>query len=208
MNDKSSLEKAISNLIIEERERKDIVIGAPHHTPGGIEKMPCKTHEAGDENTGFIARKLADMLHASSVIACNYPIDPNKSLGTDYSIQIVQWKTKYLIEIHGHGARRVSDNLIEVSSGSTKRNDSSMRFAETLKNNLNEYPTLKDYDVMGDITKIHFKAKSSATITTDLWTPFHIELPPSIRKDNNNNLPGFVDDFVNCLKETIDKICL
>ena len=208
MNKESLLEEAISRLLIEERERKDIVIGSPHHTPGGIEKMPCKDHEAGDENTGFIARRLAEMLNASSIIACYYQIDSNKSLETEYSLQIIQWKAKYLIEIHGHGAKAIPDNRIEISSGNTGRNGKSLHFAETLKKKLNEYSLLKDYEVSGDINSIHFKAKKSATIVTDLWIPFHIELPPSIRKDNNNKLPAFIDDFINSLKDTVEMLCV
>jgi hypothetical protein len=193
-------------LLIKEQERKDIIVGSPHHTPGGVAKMPCKDHEVGDENTGFITYKLAEKLKTSFIIACNYHIDSNKNLETVYSRQIKQWKPKYLIEIHGHGGKKAGLDCIEISSGNDRRNDKSKNFAQILKKKLDNYKELKKYEVDGDFDCIYFKATSSATITTDLWIPFHIELPPSIRKDNND-LPAFIDDFVNCLKETIEEVC-
>lgn len=212
MNEENLLENAISKLLIEEREKKDIVIGSPHHTPGGIEKMPCPDHEAGDENAGLIAQRVAEMLNASSIIACNYHIDSNKSLGTDYSLQIIQWKAKYLIEIHGHSGKRkrCDDTCIEISSGNSEREKYSRQFAEGLKNKMDKFEVLKEkeYEIKWKFDDLVFKASSSATITTDLWIPFHIELPPSIRKGKDNKLPVLSDDFIICLKDTIDEVCL
>ena len=216
MTESILLEKT-TRLLIQERERKDIVIGAPHHTPGGIGEMPCPDHTDGDENAGLIANKIADILNLSSIIACNYHIDSNKSLGTDYSLQIIKWKPTYLIEIHGHGAkkkergkkRECNDECIEISSGNKARSDDSERFAEVLKSKFQNYEDLKDYNVYGEFERLHFQASSSATIATDLWLPFHIELPPSLRKDkeNDNKPPKFIDDFVKCLTDTIKEIC-
>ena len=46
MSVKASLgNKKASLLIIEERKFKDIVIGVPHHAPGGVEKLPCAAHQ-------------------------------------------------------------------------------------------------------------------------------------------------------------------
>ena len=98
-------EKKRTILLIEERDRKDIVICAPHHTLKGIEYMPCPEHKDGDENTGFIAFEIAEKLNISSIIACNYRTDSNKSLQTDYSTQILKWSPNFLIEIHGHGGK-------------------------------------------------------------------------------------------------------
>jgi hypothetical protein len=87
--------KTASILLIEERERKDIIICAPHHSVGGIKSLPCPEHPDSDENSGLIARQIAEYLNLSSIIACNYRIDPNKNLRTDYSIQMsVWWKNR------------------------------------------------------------------------------------------------------------------
>ncbi len=198
-------------LLVEKRKREHVVIGAPHHTPGGIAYMPCPDHKAGDENTGLIADKLAEILDVSSIISCNYHIDSNKTLTTDYSSLIKRWKPKYLIEIHGHGGQKAKYD-IEISSGkpTKKRNENSVKFAKTLKDKIDRYKELKTYTVSGDIGAIYYRATISKTITTNLWIPFHIELPPSIRKDTKNNkdtLSKFIDKFIICLKETIDDVC-
>lgn len=195
-------------LLIEERANKSIVIGSPHHTPGGISEMPCPDHKAGDENAGLIARKLAERLDSCSIIAYNYTIDSNKELDTDYSKQVSSWKPKYLIEVHGHGAKKISDSCIEISSGKEEMNDISLSFANLLTTKLHDHEILKSYTICGDFKHLHFQASKTATITHDGWKAFHIELPPSIRKCDGNKLPSFIDIFILGLKETIDEICV
>lgn len=197
-----------SILVIEERERKDIVIGAPHHSVGGVKNLPCVEHPDADENTGFIARQIAETLKLSSIIACNYRVDPNKNLRTDYSMQIAQWTPKYLIEIHGHGAKAISDNLIEITAGSLTRNDFSKLFASTLQAKLSSNEELKNYVATGDFSKLHFKGTKSATIIDERWTPLQIELPPSLRLNpTDNKLPNFASDLTKYLIETITEVC-
>lgn len=200
--------KDASILLIEERERKDILIGAPHHAIGGKKDLPCVEHPDADENSGLIAHQIATTLNLSSIIACNYRVDPNKNLRTDYALQIAQWTPKYLIEIHGHGAKSASENLIEISSGSAARNDFSKKFADTLQSKLLKNDSLKKYVVSGDFSKLHFKGTKSATIIDERWIPLQIELPPSIRLDNENKLPEFCSDFINFLIETINEVCV
>lgn len=53
------IEKA-SIVLIVKRERKDFVIGAPHHSLGGAKTLPCHSHPVADENTGLIVRMIAD----------------------------------------------------------------------------------------------------------------------------------------------------
>jgi len=202
--------KIASILLIELRHRKDIVVGAPHHTLGGVKNMPCAEHEDGDENTGFIARQIAEKMNLSSAIACNYRIDPNKNLRTDYSLQIAMWAPKYLIEIHGHGAKggkRPDNSTIEISSGKMERNEISKSFAATLKEKMQKHEPLKNYNVCGDFNQIYFTAAKTATIIDDRWVSIHIELPPSIRLNSTKGLPTFTDDFVDCLIESINEIC-
>jgi len=197
-----------SILLTEERERKDIVIGAPHHSVGGVKKLPCVEHPEADENSGFIARQIAETLKLSSIIACNYRVDPNKNLRTDYSMQIAQWTPKYLIEIHGHGAKVISDNLIEITAGSLTRNDFSKLFASTLQTKLASNEELKNYVVLGDFSKLHFKGTKSATITDERWKPLQIELPPSLRLNpTDNKLPNYAADLTKYLIETINEVC-
>ena len=207
MTTKILFEKSASILLIEQRENRKIVLGAPHHTLGGIKNMPCPEHTDGDENTGFIAQQLAEQINCCSIIACNYPIDPNKSLSTDYSVQIEKWNPKYLIEIHGHGAKKIDDLRIEISSGKIESNEISKLFATTLKNKFNSNDILKKYDVCGDFNKIYFRASKTATIIDNRWTAIHIELPPSIRNNENNTLPTFSSEFIKYLYETINEVC-
>ncbi len=204
------LEKSASILLIEGRVETNIVVAAPHHTPGGNKNMPCPEHTDGDENTGIIARMLAETLNVSSIIACNYPIDSNKSLETDYARQILQWKPKYLIEIHGHGAKggaKPSDYIIEVSSGTEARETTAIEFANTLKEQLQIYSELENYNVKGEWDQIHFRASKTATIIDERWIPIHIELPPSLRLSPDNTLPEFITKFVDCLAVTIKQVC-
>lgn len=207
MTEQILFNKDASILLIEERERKDIVIGAPHHTLGGVKQMPCPEHMFGDENTGFIARRIAEIMNISSVIACNYRVDSNKNLRTDYSLQIAQWSPQYLIELHGHGAQKISDDTIEISSGIKERNEKSKFFAEILKSKFNNINSLKRFYINGDFFTIHFKAAKTSTIIDSRWTPFHIELPPSMRLDTSNNLPPFIEEAIECMVETITQVC-
>ena len=202
------LQNKTSILLIEERDRKDIIVGAPHHTPGGVKNMPCPEHHDGDENAGVIARQIADELKLSSIIACYYPIDSNKNLQTDYSIQIINWKPKYLIEIHGHGAKKIKDNAIEISSGSEEMNTISMEFSKCLQDKIQKKDNLKGYSINGDYKKIYFKASTTATITHHSWTSIHIELPPSLRLTSKNRLPRKTKKFIQLLEETITEVCI
>jgi hypothetical protein len=210
---KDSIKEALRNkkdslLLIEERDRKDIIIGAPHHSLGGIKYLPCKEHEDADENTGYIARQIARELNLSSIIACNYRIDPNKKLETDYSRVIIEWEPKYLIEIHGHGAKSADKYLIEISSGNAERTTLSKKFADTLTNKMVKHKSLKRFQASGDFNTIHFKAKKSATITTDKWNPIHIEIPPLLRLTKTNQLPKSSIYFTRLLVDTINEICI
>lgn len=209
-----SIKKAAASiLLVEQRENTNIVIAAPHHAPGGEEFMPCQEHPDADENTGFIARRIAERLNSSSIIACNYRIDPNKNLRTDYALQISQWMPTFLIEIHGHGARKKDnprkpdDVTVEISSGSAEKNELSMAFAQLLQQKFNAHDQLSRYTVCGDFTTIYFAAKQTATIVDDRWTAFHIELPPSLRLGKGDQLPATTDALVNALVETINGIC-
>ncbi len=198
-----------SILLTEERERKDIVIGAPHHSVGGVKNLPCVEHPNADENSGFIARHIAEALKISSIIACNYRVDPNKNLRTDYSMQIAQWAPKYLIEIHGHGAKSISDNLIEITAGSLTRNDFSQLFASNLQTKLSSYEELNKYVALGDFRKLYFQGTKSATITDERWKPLQIELPPSLRLNPvNNKLPKSASNLTKCLIESITEVCI
>ena len=100
-----------SLLIIEERGNNDIVVGVPHHAPAGKDFLPCPVHKESDENVGFLGRDVAEKLDCHSVIACNYTIDVNKCLSSDYIVQISKWKPAYLVEIHGYGKTKPNDDF-------------------------------------------------------------------------------------------------
>jgi hypothetical protein len=208
MTEQILLLETASILLIEERERKDILIGAPHHSVGGVKYLPCVEHPDADENSGLIARQIAETLKLSSLIACNYKVDPNKNLRTDYSMQIAQWTPKFLIEIHGHGAKSISDNLIEISAGSLTRNDFSKLVASILQTKLSSNDGLKKYVALGDFSKLHFKGTKSATIVDERWMALQIELPPSLRLNpSDNKLPSIAADLTQYLIETINEVC-
>jgi hypothetical protein len=178
-----------SLLIIEERPNRRIVVGVPHHAPGGTGTLPCPDHRMSDENAGYLGRFLAKRLNCCSVIACNYPIDANKSLKTDYSMQIGKWKPEILVEIHGHGGNRVGQDTVEISSGSYEWTEYAIKLAEKLALLLSKTRGLRNVRMTGDFQKIHFKATASASITTDRWISYHIELPPILRKLKSGRVP-------------------
>ena len=217
MNHEAILRSKKTILFAEKRRMTSIVIGSPHHAPGGVEKLRCKEHPEADENSGIIARRVAEKLNASSIIACNYHIDANKNLGTDYALQIAKWKSKYLIEIHGHSEKKIGNHKhrkigeeakkgIEISSGSEGRNKLSKEFASVLQKKLEQNSELKTLKACGDFKKIYFTASKTATITSGNWKALHIELPPMLRK-KGTKLPKNADDFINILAETIAEVC-
>lgn len=122
-------------------------------------------------------------------------------------MKISEWLPKYLIEIQGHGAEVISDDLIEVSTGKFKHNDLSMLFAFTLQRKLKKYKLFDRYRVIGDFEKVYFKGTKSATIIDERWFSLQIEIPPSLRIDRDNNLPIESLSFAEYLSETIDEIC-
>lgn len=172
---------APSLLIIEERPRKDIVVGVPHHAPSGQSTLPCPEHVDSDENAGFLGRYLAEALGCCSVIACNYPIDSNKYLQSDYTMQIARWSPKVLVEIHGHGGRKARSD-VEISSGSLGADSYSRALAERLSAALAGHALLEDISICGDYKKIYFKASKSLTISDGRWLSYHLELPYVLRK--------------------------
>lgn len=183
------IEKALSDtknyfLLTTLGEVKDVVIGVPHHAPLGVPNLPCKEHPDSDENAGYLGYEVARLLNCNSVIACNSPVDPNKNKDSDYCKNILSWKPKILVEIHGHGSRATKFD-VEISSGSSAKNIWSKRLAEKLRTKFSALPLLQSYTLSGDFNAIYFKAKNSFTITTNDWIAFHIELPKSIRKSKD-----------------------
>lgn len=197
--------KTQTSLVSDQREKSDIVIGAPHHAIGGVDELPCNPRRPADENTGFIAKGLADALGASVVIACNATVDPNKSMETEYSKQIISFKPKLLIEIHGHSGKKVPNNIIEVSSGSKEMNIHSELFSSILQTRLGKSEEFRAYTVKGTFENLIFKAAGSVTITNNRWTSIHIELPANLRKDRENNLPKSSKELVAVLAEAVQE---
>lgn len=179
----------VAILMIQKRDCTDIVVGVPHHAPAGQKTLPCPEHTDADENAGFLGRFLAEELNCCSIIACNYNIDSNKSDRSDYTSQILRWNPKVLIEIHGHGGKR-ADNLIEISSGSIDREQYSMKLSRSLNDfikNEPEFEKLKEkVQAIGEFKNLNYKASKTITITDRRWIAYHIELPPVLRKNDND----------------------
>lgn len=200
-----------SSLIAIEGNVKDVVIGVPHHAPLGTEHLPCKDHRNSDENTGQIGYQLSKLLNCGLIVASNYHIDSNKSEHTDYFKMLKLIEPKILIEIHGHGEKSAKFH-IEISSGDVTRNHWSIELANRLRRRLKRCQLLCKYSISGDFNKIKLKAKKSKTISEPLtWIPFHIELPKSLRADNNESkyfskllsksINSLVTDFIKPNKE-------
>ena len=170
-----------SLLIIEKRSRRDIVVGVPHHAPAGVSQLPCREPRAADENAGFIGRHLAEKLDCCSVIACNYTIDANKHVRSDYTMQIAEWNPAVLIEIHGHGKQK-SKNDVEISCGSSELTFYSEELAASICVRLADDSELAGIAVCGRFPDLIYKATNTLTITDGRWLAYHIELSPRLRK--------------------------
>lgn len=168
-------------LLTERRSRTDIVIGVPHHAPAGQSTLPCEDHRVADENCGYLGKRISELLDCCSVIACNYAVDANKSLRTDYSMQIAAWNPKVLVEIHGHGGKRAHFD-IEISSGGPENDLFSKALARKLQNAFTSNTDLQALTVCGEYDKLYFKATKAVTISDCRWISYHIELPPNLRK--------------------------
>jgi hypothetical protein len=171
----------ISLLMIEDRPKKAVAVGVPHHAPAGKETLPCLEHQEADENTGFLGWYLAEQLHCCSVIACNYPVDSNKFFRSDYTMQIAAWNPKVLVEIHGHNGKKAKA-AIEISSGGGENAVHARLLAEKLADAFRENEALRAFTVCGDYETIHYKASGAVTIGGARWLGYHIELPPNLRK--------------------------
>jgi hypothetical protein len=190
-----------SMLIAEEKETSRVMIAVPHHAPLGTTLLRCKdTKRGADENAGFVGYHTARIMNCSYIIACNYFIDPNKNTDTDYFKMIQSVNPLFLVEIHGHGKRSAKFD-IEISSGNAERNKWSGEMSNRLKSKLSKFNSFNNYTISGDFNKIYFKATNSASITTDKWIPFHIELPKSIRARKSEYFP-----FCELLSETINSL--
>lgn len=191
------------DLISQKRPREEIVIGAPHHAPAGIEKLPAS--RPADENTGFLTFEVAKSLNCPFVIAVNAERDPNKRLDTEYSKAVAQLAPKYLVEVHGHGKGKAKAN-IEISAGSQERNHHSKLLACLLRDAFKEHTELNELDICGNFHEIYFKATKSPTIQHHKWIGIHIELPPSLRKANDSvELPEVGQQFCSCLAAALNK---
>jgi len=212
------LDRNKTELISITGEQQDVVIGAPHHTPAGIGWLPAG--RVGDENTGFLALRLAEKLNASLIVAVNAEVDPNKSPETDYFSRIKEWDPGLLVEIHGHGGSNANYD-IEISAGSPERSIYSRKLADYLKENFltaenlagsgaEQSRTCRPYTISGSWDEIYLRAGKTKTINTDRWLGIHIELPFALRLVRGRKLPPesgykFCDILAEGLKEILLK---
>jgi hypothetical protein len=172
-----------SALLIERRASGHLAIGVPHHAPAGVGTLPCPEHPAADENTGFLGRYLAQELDCHSIIACYYPTDVNKSWNTDYASQLLRWSPKVLVEVHGHKEGSAWSD-VEISPGRKENEQFSRELADRLLGGCAKDEALKWLTICGELERIRFKAKGTATIVGGDWIAYHIELPPALRKSS------------------------
>lgn len=175
-------ERENSFLLFIPAQDSTILIAAPHHAPLGVQQLPCPNHTSSDENTGWIAYHLARMLKAPCLIAGNYFLDPNKHKSSDYYKKIEELQPKVLVEVHGHGGHSAHYD-IEISCGSRAKNSLSQKMASLLTNAFSSHPFLQGLSISGDFEEIYFRATKSLTINTNEWLAFHLELPQTVREN-------------------------
>lgn len=118
------------SLIVERGERRGLVVGAPHHAPAGVSRLPCGRD--ADENAGYLACYLGQYLQVPSVVAVNCLEDANKSLDTGYGQELQQIKPALLVELHGHGGRSARAD-VEISAGSKQRESYALQLSAALQ---------------------------------------------------------------------------
>lgn len=168
--------------------QNNIIISAPHHAKKGVDHIANGSRPA-DNNTGYIARNIADHLKSTMLVVSEASVDPNKTNGTYYK-HTVDSKPNVLTEIHGH----LSGNYdIEVSCGSEKLSIYSEVLAEKIEYYLNQIANglndedlaeeLRNITICGEYNKIKMKASHTKTIQEAYpqTMPYHIELHKSMR---------------------------
>ncbi len=204
----------LSLLIADIKTESTITIGIPHHTSGGIRFMSGSEQRVGDDNAGYIGKYIADKLGSSLVCACNYFLDPNKNIYSDYSIAIAQSRPNYLIEIHGHGKTKTRHD-VEISCGSSAKEDAAIelklaleRLIRSADQNCPENRCLSQLEIAAAFDKIHFKATKTATIQDSRWLAYHIELSPRLRVNcQTNAVPKIGYAFADLLCSAISEVC-
>ena len=182
-----------------------LIVAAPHHTPKGVENLPCGRW--GDENAGYLARNVADHLGATMVVAANANYDPNKAAG-DYESLTVCCDPQVFVETHGFGygyGKPMTQNDIEISCGTPEFNAQAMHLAERMRfylakvskriasNDPQTAEELISLKVEGDYGNIYFKAKQTRSLSKARLKgilPYHIEHNSAIRKNGPRSERG------------------
>ena len=164
--------KKRNNLLKKDYGCNGIIISAPHHSPKGLENIAGGTRPA-DNNTGYVARNIADHCKGQLVIATRATEDPNKTEGTFHKHTVGKSPNVY-VEIHGH----VSANYdIEISCGAESHTEHSEKLAGKVKQYLANIATnvemskpemaerLRNLTVCGNYEDIKMKANGTKTIT-------------------------------------------
>jgi hypothetical protein len=185
--DSRLLDPRAEALVITERERADIVVGAPHHAILGVTNLPCPDHEVSDENAGLLTAIVAEWIGCHSIVGVNATVDLNKDLTSPYAAQVRAWAPRLLVEIHGHGGVRAKYD-VEISAGTPQRSMTSELFADMLREEMAARTELAHLTVSGRWSDIYFRASSTPTIANAPWHALHIELPPAVRKGTAQEL--------------------
>lgn len=154
-----------------------ILISAPHHTIQGQVEMYNNINGSkfGDQNTGNLALLIAKELKSNIIVCAKPDHDPNKIEG-QYVDLIRKINPQYLVEIHTHwrynkNGKLVTEDDIEISTGSQELNNYSLKLASLLRNQLL-------MSISGDFDSIHYKAKKTYSLKMcrkEEIIPLHIE---------------------------------
>lgn len=188
----------ISALYAVEFGKAPFTVGAPHHAPGGTEKLPFG--KESDENVGFLALDLAKLLQGKCVIAANYWYDVNKDVG-DYLRYVENQRMDTFIEIHAHNGQKSSFD-VEISCGSEKLSDKSEQLAKSVMDFVKDksisgiddevWMSIKNISVQGEFSKLKYPATKTVSlrlVRRAQRIPYHIEISPRIRKNGDDRVP-------------------
>ncbi|MCK4443499.1 MAG: hypothetical protein KAW09_03080 [Thermoplasmata archaeon] len=190
------LGSSASILLAVEFGEAPFIVGAPHHAPGGVDRLPCD--RVSDENVGFLALDLAKLLGARCIVAANYWLDANKGNG-DYVDHIIAEKMDTFVEIHGHNGIK-TEHEIEISCGTPELTERSDQLAATIRDIIKDrslegvheeiWDSIGIPKMSGDFSDVRFKAKGTCSICHVRrlgGIPYHIEISPRFRKDKDND---------------------
>lgn len=176
------------------KDKSSFLVTAPHdstHESNGftmlkhnyIGKKPYRDY---DPNSGEIAKHVANFLGANLLVLTNAKKDYNKDINDFYVKYINKLSPRFLIEIHTHEEKHVSD--VEISMGE-KNSVLSVLLASMIQDEFINSGDFETY-VDGEYDSIFYKATKTSTVNgfgynfDETHRTIHIEIPQSLADKN------------------------